>query len=251
MSKCSFSSALALVLVMPGLRATPPVDASSLIVRADRVRTAWTEAVLTVRVTVEAAGKPTQSGEFEIFVKGRDFSLVFFLAPEDRGKGLLTRGNDAWLFLPRTRNPIKVPRSHRLSGGFSVTDVARVRFSEDYEAIPERRDGDLEVLRLMEKPGLSLQFPAIRVWIDPKEGVYRKAEFLLRSGKKAKEVHFEEYRVTDGQTTVGRMTIIEGLTSGRTRVEYLKFQKKEIPAAFFDFEAVKKHLSGAAEVPVK
>ena len=42
---------------------------------------------------------------------------------------------DAWLVLPGARNPIRVPRSYRVTGGFAVADVARTRFVDDYDAV--------------------------------------------------------------------------------------------------------------------
>src|SRR5262249_22037851 len=132
------------------------------------------------------------SGEFRVLARGFDESRIEFLGKADAGKLLITRGDDAWLVLPTARNPIRVPKAHRLSGGFAAADVSRTRFLDDYDAALERTetlDGrECAVLRLTAKKGRSPTYPVARVWIDSKEGLYRKAVFLLASGRTAKDV---------------------------------------------------------------
>jgi outer membrane lipoprotein-sorting protein len=228
-----------LLTVTGSLLASEPAE---VIAKADRVRTYWEEAVLTVKITAETPGKPVQTGNFNVFVKGRDLSLVWFVGPPEDRKAIVTKGDDIWLLLPKTQNAIKVPKSHRVAGGFSVSDASRVRFSEDYDALLERRDGELDVYRLMAKAGLKLQFPIIRLWIDPKEGLFRKTEFLLSSGRKAKEISFDAFALFGGKQAISRMTIVDVLKPGKTTVEYLKYEKVSLPDSFFDREEVRKRL---------
>ncbi|MCK6684754.1 MAG: outer membrane lipoprotein-sorting protein [Thermoanaerobaculia bacterium] len=244
-------------LLAPSLAGVPPGASSQsgsqeaasgrdLIARADQVRTFWDEAALKVRVTAETPGKPVQAGEFAVYVKGKDLSLVWFLGAEKDRKALVTKGEDAWLLLPKTQNAIKVPKSHRVAGGFSVSDAARVRFSEDYESTFERKDGDLEVYRLISKEGLKLQFPIIRLWVDAKEARFHRTEFLLSSGRKAKEITFDAYALFGGKPGISKMTIVDVLKPGKTVVEYLEYERVSLPDAFFDREAVRKRLATSA-----
>jgi hypothetical protein len=46
--------------------------------------------------------------------------------PADAGKSVVQVGDEVWLVLPNTKNPIRVPKSHRLKGGFSAADMARL-----------------------------------------------------------------------------------------------------------------------------
>lgn len=231
---------LALAL-LPGVARPAPVDApeaSRLLARADRVRTAWPEAVLTIRVTTQTPGSPERTGRFEVWAKGPERAHVRFLEPGDEGKALVMKGDDAWLLLPSASNPIKVPRSHRLSGGFSVADVARIRFEEDYDAVVEREETldsrPCAVLRLAARSGRRVSYPVARIWVDRKEGLYRKAVFLLSSGKTAREVSFESYRPFGGVLSLERMTVVDALRAGRTLVEYLSYEKRSVPDRLFD-----------------
>jgi outer membrane lipoprotein-sorting protein len=213
-------------------------DPAALLRRAERVKDAWPEVVLTLRVTTTKPGEPPSTGTFAVDAKGREKSRIRFLNPSDAGKSVVQVGDDVWLVLPNTRNPIRVPKSHRLKGGFSAADMSRTRFAEDYDAVVERsdvRDGrNCVVLRLAAKAGKSPSYPVVRVWIDEKEGLYRKAVFLVSSGKTARETTFDEYRPYHGVLSLAKMTIVDALRQGTTVVEYLDYEKKNLPDALFE-----------------
>jgi len=212
-------------------------EAAAILARADAPRTALSEARMKLRVTTSRTGAAAFAGEFAVLVKGSEKIRIEFLAPADRGKLLLVNGKDAWLVLPGTKNPIKVPRSHRVTGGFAVADVARTRFVDDYDAVVERSETfagrPCDVLRLSGKKGRDPAFPVLRVWVDREEGRTRKVVFLLPSGKTAREATFDEWGTLRGVPTVTRMTIVDALRPGTTVVEYLDAEKAVLDDALF------------------
>lgn len=233
-------SGLALLLVL--LVGAAPVRgdgaaAAAILARADAPRTALSEARMKLRVTTSGTGASAFAGEFDVLVKGSEKIRVEFTTPQDRGKLLLVNGKDAWLVLPGTKNPIKVPRSHRVTGGFAVADVARTRFVDDYDAVVERDEtfgGRLcDVLRLTGKKGRDPAFPVLRVWVDRAEGRTRKVVFLLPSGRTAREATFDEWGPIRGVATVKRMTIVDALRPGTTVVEYLDAEKATLEDGLF------------------
>lgn len=218
-------------------------EALAILVRADAPRVALSEARMKLRVTTSRTGAAAMAGEFAVFVKGPEKIRIDFLAPEDRGKSLIVNGKDAWLILPGTKNPIKVPRSHRVTGGFAVADVARTRFVDDYDAVIERSEtfgGRVcDVLRLTEKKGRDPAFPVLRVWVDREKSRTRKIVFLLPSGKTAREATFDEWGVLGGTPTVTRMTVVDALREGTTVVEYLEAEKAKLDDSLFSPAAVR------------
>lgn len=228
--------ALLLLALAPSARSAGP-DAAVILARADVPRAALSEARLRLRVTTSGSGGSAFTGEFAVLVKGPERIRIEFLAPADRGKLLLVNGKDAWLVLPGTRNPIRVPRSHRVTGGFAVADVARTRFVDDYDATVERTDvlagRTCDVLLLRAKKGRDPAFPILRVWIDRAESLTRKVVFLLPSGKTAREATFDEWGTLRGVRTVTRMTIVDALRSGTTVVDYLDAEKTGLDDALF------------------
>jgi len=213
-------------------------DPRVLLARAERVKDAWPEVVITLRVTTTKSGAAPVGGTFSVEAKGRDKSRIRFLNPSDAGKSVVQVGDDVWLVLPNTRNPIRVPKSHRLEGGFAASDMARTRFAEDYDAVVERTDvldgRSCAVLRLTAKVGKSPSYPVVRVWVDEKEGLYRKAVFLVSSGKTARETTFDEYRPYHGVLSLAKMTIVDTLRPGVTVVDYLDYEKKSLPDSTFE-----------------
>lgn len=218
----------------PGVEPSP----AEVLARADRARAAWEEALLTISVTTESATQPKRTGRFQVAVKGREKALVRFVEAGDEGKLLVLRGKDAWLVLPTARNPIRVPKSHRVAGGFSVADVSRTKFDEDYDAVFERTetlDGlACDVLRLTAKKGRAVSYPVARLWIDRKEGLHRRAVFLVASGKTARDVRFEAYRPFQGILSLARLTVVDALRPGRTEVDYLSYERRKLSDALFD-----------------
>ncbi|HEY3349667.1 MAG TPA: outer membrane lipoprotein-sorting protein [Thermoanaerobaculia bacterium] len=215
-------------------------DPAALLRRADRIREAWPEVVITLRVTVTKPGAPPSAGTFKVEAKGRNSRLTF-QDPADAGKSVVSKGDDSWLILPGTKNPIRIPKSHRLSGGFSASEMSKTRFSEDYDSVFERADvldaRECSVLRLTARKGRAPTYPFARVWIDGKEGLYRKAVFLVASGKTAKETTFDEYRAVKGTLSLAKMTIVDELRPGTTVVEYLDYEKASLPDTTFEPKA--------------
>ncbi|MDL2718334.1 MAG: outer membrane lipoprotein-sorting protein [Acidobacteriota bacterium] len=213
-------------------------DPAALLRRAERVKQAWPEVVLSLRVTTTKPGAPPFMGTFAVEAKGRDKSRIRFLNPSDAGKSVVQVGDDVWLLLPNTKNPIRVPKSHRLEGGFSAADMSRTNFAEDFNAVVERKDvldgRNCVVLRLAAKRGKNPSYPVVRVWIDEPEGLYRKAVFLVASGKTARETTFDEYRAYHGVLSLAKMTIVDELRPGITVVEYLDYEKASLPDATFE-----------------
>ena len=218
--------------------AGPSGDAAALLSRAERVRADFPEGVITIRVTSSSPGQPGKTGTFEVAVRGRTKSRLKFLGSEDEGKYVVSVGNESWLLLPTSKNPIRVPASHRIRGGLAVADVARTSFANDYDAVVERED-DLDgrrcaVLRLAAKKGAPVAYPVIRVWVDEKEGLYRRAVFLVASGRTAKEASFDAYETRKGTLVLSRMTVTDALRPGTTIVEYLDYARRKVPDAWFD-----------------
>lgn len=230
--------ALVLLALASSARGEAPAAAAAILARADAPRAALSEARMKLRVTTSRPGAGAFTGEFAVLVKGPEKIRIEFLAPADRGKLLLVNGRDAWLVLPGTRNPIRVPRSHRVTGGFAVADVARTRFVDDYDAVVERseafRGRTCDVLRLTGRKGREPAFPVLRVWVDREEGRTRKVVFLLPSGRTAREATFDEWGSLRGVPTVTRMTIVDALRPGTTLVEYLDAEKAQLPDALFE-----------------
>ena len=62
--------------------------------------------------------------------------LLYFISPASlKGRKMLMEGNYIWMQMPRTKNAIRLSPMQILLGEASNGDVARTRFSADYNAI--------------------------------------------------------------------------------------------------------------------
>src|ERR1035438_2483525 len=88
-------------------------DPAALLRRAERVKDAWPEGGVALGVTKPTPGAAPAGGMCSVEAKGRDKSRIRFLNPSDAGKFVVQVGDEVWLVLPDTRNPIRVPKSHQ------------------------------------------------------------------------------------------------------------------------------------------
>ena len=234
------TGALLAVLLSAGAAAAAPPDVRAILTRAERVRAAFTEGVVTIRVTLSSgtAGAPVPPpARFEVAVKGKR-SRLKFLEPGDEGKYVVMSASDTWLLLPTSKSPIRIPSSQRVRGGLSVSEISSLSFLDDYEGVVEREDRleerNCAVLRLAARKGAGVSYPVARVWVDEGEGLYRKAVFLLASGRTAKEVTFDAYGTEKGALVLRKMTIVDALRPGTTVVDYLDFAKRSVPDRWLD-----------------
>jgi hypothetical protein len=238
------ATTLRIVLLSVGLslaagvvRAASTPEAARILARVDRSRSAWPEAVFRLKVTVARPGEEARAGLFLATVKGTKLRVDFLDAGEE-GKAFVSLGDEAWFVMPRARAPVKVPKSARLTGGFSAAELMRTRFDEEYEGVVERSDvldgRECDVLRLAARPGRSPAWPLARLWVDRREGLLRRAVFLVASGKTARDVAFEGWREWGGLPAPSRLTIVDTLRAGTTIVEYLSAERREVPDSAFD-----------------
>lgn len=230
------SAAVLAALLAVGTAHPAEPDARALLRRAERGRIAFAEGIVTIRVTVSGA-ETSGTARFEVAVKGRR-SRVKFLAPDDTGKFIVSSPGEAWLLLPTARQPIRIPPSQRVRGGLPVAEVSQLGFSEDYDPVFEREDvlsgRKCKVLRLAARKGAGVSCPVVRVWIDAKEGLCRRAVYLLASGRTARDVAFDAWRYERGIPLLQQMTITDALRPGTTVVEFETYDPRPVPDAWLD-----------------
>jgi hypothetical protein len=83
----------------------------------DAARNAFSEAVIEARATQIADGRAAGSADFEIYVKGRDRSLIVFRGGRNSGRRILTVGDRMWLMVPGAARPVPITANQRLMGG--------------------------------------------------------------------------------------------------------------------------------------
>lgn len=232
-------TALALLLILVATPA-PASDVAALVTAVDATRNVFEEAIITARATQVVDGKETGSADFDVYVKGRDRSLLVFRGGKNSGRKVLANGSRMWLLVPGSTNPVPITANQRLLGGASFGDVARLRFSEDYAA---KATGDTEAAagrscRVLELTAKSpkVSFPRVLLSVDERERVPCRVRFFLASGKEVRAVTFTKFRLESGKTVVAEMEVRELLGAPSrtvTRLEYRDYRLARLDSRLF------------------
>lgn len=215
--------------------------AEALLEAADAARLTLQEGVMQLRVVVVGQdGKPAESA-LDVYVKGSDRVLCVFREGPAKGRKILVVGDRVWLLVPGTVHPIPISASHRLWGGASVADVARLRFAEDFSATirPGEETVDQVPCHVLELKRRTPRAPYASgtLWIGRDDRLPRKTRLALGSGKQAKEIRFTAYGADDGQRVLRRMEIDHLLPSERgmvTSLEFVRYERRPLASDLFD-----------------
>lgn len=223
-----------------------PSDVEALVAAVDATRNVFQEAIITARATQVVDGRETGSADFDVYVKGRDRSLIVFRGGKNSGRKVLANGSRMWLLVPGSTNPVPITANQRLLGGASFGDVARLRFSEDYTA---KATGETEtaagrrcaVLELTAKSP-KVSFPRVLLSADERERVPCRVRFFLASGKEVRAVTFTKFRSESGRTVVAEMEVRELLGAASravTRLEYRDYRLARLDSSIFTPEGAR------------
>lgn len=243
-------AALATVLILAGSSVrggAPAVDPAAMLRKADAPHDAFPEGVIGLRVIVNERGKKPLVNVLQLFVDGTDRSLVVFREGKQQGRKILTLGDRVFLIVPGASRPIPVSKTQRLMGAASFGEIARLRFTDEYEAtlkpgeervVSSRGETPCRVLDLAAKrPGVA--YPAAVLWLGRDDGLARRLRLSLASGKEAKDILFTSY---DDEHRIATMEIRDLLTGGGANVTILVFEsyeKRPLDPAIFDPEGAR------------
>jgi len=182
------------------LAAAEPAEA--LLKQVDRMRYPWPS--FSVEVSIQS-GKVRQ--QWLVRVRENGDARVEGLSEKEKGRTVLLLGDEMWLLLPNSKNPVKVSPQQRLLGPAAGGDIARFRFTEDYKALKESEE-TMEG-RTCKRIELQARRPAISyrtatLWIS--DGRPMRANFFLASGKLGRTVQFGASQTVRGQQVLSGMS---------------------------------------------
>ena len=158
------------------------------------------DALLTLDVAVSTRGAEALQRTLRVWQSGAQHRMVKFLAPARlRGTGILATGGQTWLYT-RAYN-----RTRRIAGkagggsfmgtGFSINDLARVRFTGDYTAELIASSGPDWDLKLTPVDPAAHDHAFLRLKIRAADKLVKQIETVGIDGKVARTI----MRVTFGR----------------------------------------------------
>ncbi len=238
---------LALCLVAStSFAAKPPTarpDADEILRRVDDMRTPGGDFSFTVTVEDVEDKSVVRETEYRVFAKGDHLARIETTAPERlKGRKLLMRDNDLWLYLPSIKRPTRVSFQQRLTGEVSNGDIARVRFHVDYKASKKGMatvDGKsyLKLNLAAKRPDVT--YRRIELLVDP--ATYRpfRAGFFALSGKLLKTGEFSMPMKALDREILSRVVIKDAVQTSRgSNLRYSNYQREKLDDSFFNKESL-------------
>jgi len=205
--------------------------------KIDQIRSPANTFVFRLKVTVNRNAEDSKA-EFLVRVKDAKKSLVIYKSPaSNKGRVLLLIENNMWIYIPGTRNPLRISPQQQIMGKVSNADAARVVFSLDYSAesvIDDVLDGEKVIRLTLVSKTTGAAYKSIKLWV--KNDTYQpiKAEFFALSGKVLKTAYYKEYKEILGQKRPTVLEIHDGIRESEVSImEYSDVKIEDTPDAYF------------------
>jgi len=175
---------------------------------------------------------------YEVYSKQGKGSLVLFKSTSDSGQKMLMLEDKFWMFMPKSRRPIRITPMQKLLGDASAGDISALSWRDAYEIASSDAAFDHEGVTAVK---LSLKsavkgntYDRIELILSLEDNFPLKADLYLKSGKKAKIATFEKGQ-RDGNTIVASMKLKDSIQNeSETVIAYKSTEPKEIADKLFN-----------------
>ncbi|MDZ7752087.1 MAG: outer membrane lipoprotein-sorting protein [Gammaproteobacteria bacterium] len=221
------------------------ISAAEIIKRADRVR--FPDDGFQVDVAVQSLypDREPEVFRYRVLSKSNEDTVVMTTYPaSERGRIMLMKGSDLWVFLPTVSQPVRLPLSQRLTGQVANGDLARANFAGDYTAevigTEDIAGAEHYVLDLLAaKPGVT--YHRVKYWVNKENYHPHKAEFYTKSGRLLKLSYYDKYEELGGMIRPVRMRLVDNVKEGEeSYMHYKDMVKRNLPDKIFTKSYLKK-----------
>ena len=157
---------------------------------------------------------------YEVFSKPGKGSLAVFKSAAQAGQKVLMQDGKFWIFLPKTRQPLRISPMQKLLGDASVGDLATLSWTQGYKAslldektIAENNVSLTEVALNLNAVGKGVSYSRIILILDRSDNFPVRAKFFLKSGKLAKIATFTKGELNNQPWVIGmefENSVVEG-----------------------------------------
>ena len=167
-------------------------------------------------------------------------SLLRYLEPRrSAGRSLLFVDRNMWVYIPGTRQVLRISPQQRVLGGVASADIARMVYSLDYtldgvEELPEE-GGERRRRLTLSRRSNGAAYSRIVLVAAGEEARPLEASFYASSGRRhLKTAYFEAYREVLGRSRPTILRLVDHLNDGEeTVLEYSDFRLEDTPDAWF------------------
>lgn len=175
-----------------------------------------------------------QDDKHEVYhVSFRDVnaSLTEQTQPERaRGRKLLMKEYDIWLFTPNIKKPLRISLEQKLTGEVANGDIAKTNYAEDYDAklLAVEKKGNAEFYKLeLKAKNKKVTYGRIEYWVGKKDFIPMEATFFALSGKPLKSAQFSGHKTVLGMSRTTKMVISDYLQKNKKSTMIFSDHKPE------------------------
>lgn len=214
---------MALLPTIALLLASAGPDPSAILANVDEAANRAKDAILELDVSVSKGEGQALQRKLRVWQLGADKRLIKFLAPSRlRGIGILVpKAGQTYLYHP-TRNKIRRIVGKGGGGsfegtGFSINDLARVRFSQGYTAAIDSTTADIWVLTLTPRDPSKHVHATLEVRVRRADHLVTRVVSKDATGTPVRIIAASDFRKTGAYTVAHRIQIDE-VSSGKKTV---------------------------------
>ncbi len=205
---------------------------------ADEFRASSSAVKILSKVELYKNGKLDRTKTYTVYSKPNRRSLILFTSNSEVGQKALILDDKFWLFMPRSRRPIRITPMQKLLGEASTGDIANLSWSEDYQGeiinAEDMTDGKATVQLNLDSQQKGTTYKRIELWVSAEDYRPIKANLYLTSGKLAKQVSYG-YGFIRGKEVVETMTFSDSIKPGRkTVMTNLDIEEKSLPGKVYN-----------------
>jgi outer membrane lipoprotein-sorting protein len=234
------SAALLLGLIFPSSVARAADDeqvALNILKKADQIR--FPNEGFQVDVSISSStSQANDIRKYRILSKGNENTVVMVTEPAaERGKIMLMKGRDLWIFLPSVSQPVRLSLAQRLTGQVANGDLARANFTGDYTpklVRTETIDGEKYSVLELTAVDRSVTYHRVLYWVKESNFWPHRAEFYSLSNRLLKTCRYENYQKILGAMRPTRLLMEDALRKGEESVlEYSGMRLRDLPDRVF------------------
>lgn len=186
---------------------SPAMDGTAILQQVDSNMQPQSYEMYRKLINVEPDGSKK---EFVLYTvkKGQDKMVALFISPaSEKGRSTLRLGDNMWLYIPNVGKPLRITSLQSVIGGiFNNSDILRLDFSAEYEAVGFKEQEQRYLLDLKAKTS-SVAYDNLKMEVDKKTLLPLNIECFAASGMLIKILHYS--KIKDFGNGVVRPSILE------------------------------------------
>lgn len=188
-------------------------------------------------VNVDGADK-SEAG-YDVKVRDSDASLIEQMFPiKSRGRKLLMKGSDIWLYTDQIKNPVRVSLQQKLNGEISNGDIARTNFAQDYAATFDTGSTSKDMIALdLKAKTKGATYDRIKYWLSKKDYRPMQADFYALSGKLMKTAKYSNFKRIEGHERLTKVVVQDAqIKTRQSTIFYTNQKSQKFPESLFNKE---------------